>query len=215
MSLERTSDRDRREHRVRVVRSSEVSSLLRLAARRVQHGSASRREVRGSERNAPNTIGGACTDGSAGLFHLDESVEAIEIASLDESPFAGQGVEVRVKMWAYVDHARRRRSLLAADAAEAFVAVVGTLVPSDAERTRSRLRFTLRREIQALRVAVRTAAPPRPATGLYDDRDDPSSRSGPAPDTSLPTVAVTAPAARRWWTARRARGGQRRTTRAW
>ena len=154
----------------------------------------------GPERNAPNTIGGACADGSAGLFHLDESIEEIRIASLDESPFAvGKGVEVRVKMWAYVDYTRDAVDLYSApDAAKPSWRLVGTLVPSDAGENTLTLRFTLPQgEVQALRAGVRYGGSAASCTtGLYDDRDDLVFAVGPGtPDTSSPTVAVTAPGA--------------------
>ncbi len=154
----------------------------------------------GPERNAPNTIGGACTDGAAGLLHLDESIEEITITSLDGSPFTvGKGVEVKAKVWAYVDFTRDALDLYsAANAAQQSWRLLGTLVPVDAGEGTLSLRFTLPEGgVQALRAAFRYGGAAATCTqGLYDDRDDLVFAVAPGtPDTTEPTVALVAPAA--------------------
>ncbi len=153
----------------------------------------------GPERNAPNTIGGSCTDGAAGFFHLDESVEGIRIASLDGSPFTvGKGVEVQVKVWAYVDFTRDALDLYsAADAAKPSWRLLGTLVPADVGAGTLALRFTLSDGgVQALRAAFRYGGAAATCTeGLYDDRDDLVFAVAPGTaDTSKPAVSIVAPA---------------------
>lgn len=155
----------------------------------------------GPERNAPNTIGGACMDGAAGFFHLDESIDQIRIASLDgSSPLTvGKGGEVKVKVWAYVDFTRDALDLYsAADAAKPSWRLLGTLVPANAGDGMLTLRFTLPEGgVQALRAAFRYGGAAATCTeGLYDDRDDLVFAVAPgAPDTSKPTVAMAEPAA--------------------
>ncbi len=154
----------------------------------------------GPERGAPNTLGGTCADGGAGVFHLDESIDGIRIASLDGAPLAvGKGVEVQVKIWAYVDFTRDALDLYAAgDAASPSWRLLGTLVPTDVGAGTLVLRFTLPQGgVQALRAAFRYGGAPETCTsGLYDDRDDLVFAVAPGtPDASKPTVAVVAPTA--------------------
>jgi hypothetical protein len=50
----------------------------------------------GPERNQPNTLGGTCTDGSAGAYQLDTSLERLRLFTENGSPFA-PGKRVRVE----------------------------------------------------------------------------------------------------------------------
>lgn len=153
----------------------------------------------GPERNAPNTIGGACADGAAGRLHLDESIDRIVVRSLDGSPLTvGKGAEVRVKVWSHVDFTRDALDVYsAADATRPAWRLLGTLAPAEAGAGELSLRFTLPEGgVQALRAAFRYGAEAATCTqGPYDDRDDLVFAVAPgAPDGASPTVAVAAPA---------------------
>ncbi len=57
----------------------------------------------GSEPNSSNTLFNSCPDGSSGTYHLDESNDRLQVATLDGQPFAA-GKFVRITaatVWAY------------------------------------------------------------------------------------------------------------------
>ncbi len=53
----------------------------------------------GGEPNAPNTLGGTCPDGEAGTFHVDGSVEAIQLIREGATLAEGRPVTVEVRVW--------------------------------------------------------------------------------------------------------------------
>jgi GT2 family glycosyltransferase/subtilisin-like proprotein convertase family protein len=60
----------------------------------------------GAEPNQPNTIADACADGSAGVFHFDESIDRLRVSTLDGSPFApGKTVRIDATIWPFTDDA--------------------------------------------------------------------------------------------------------------
>src|SRR6185369_6783576 len=55
----------------------------------------------GAEPNQPNTINDSCSDGSAGTFHVDESIDRIKVSTTDGSTVApGKLVNFEVTYWA-------------------------------------------------------------------------------------------------------------------
>ena len=55
----------------------------------------------GPESNQPNTINNSCSDGSAGTFHVDESIDRIKVSTTDGSTLApGKLVNIEVTYWA-------------------------------------------------------------------------------------------------------------------
>ncbi len=152
----------------------------------------------GPERNSPNAIGLPCGDGSAGFFHIDESVDAIRIATLDGGPLAvGKGVEVRVKVWSYVDFASDALDLyVAGDASAPAWRFVTTLEPAAAGESVLAARLTLGEgATQALRAAFRFGGTAATCTsGIYDDRDDLVFAVAPGiPDSAPPQVSIASP----------------------
>jgi subtilisin family serine protease len=152
----------------------------------------------GPERNAPNTIGLPCADGGAGFFHIDESVDAIRIATLDGSPLAvGKGLEIRVKVWAYVDYSADALDLYIARGASAPQwEYVTTLHPTEVGQQILSFRHTLGEgSLQAIRAAFRFGGSAATCTdGIYDDRDDiVFAVAAGTPDTTNPAVSVAAP----------------------
>jgi hypothetical protein len=54
------------------------------------------------ELNAPNTINDSCADGTAGSFHVDESVDRIRISTVDGTTLTpGTTVKIDVDVWAF------------------------------------------------------------------------------------------------------------------
>ncbi|WP_242393406.1 Ig-like domain-containing protein [Anaeromyxobacter oryzisoli] len=162
----------------------------------------------GPEPNFPNTLHGACADGAGGVFHLDESIDALEVHVADGSPVLAEGtlVEVVVKVWAYPDYGPDVVDLWsAADAGDPPLwRYVGSAdVPGAGLQT---VRFTTYRlpafpatpasALQAIRATVRYGGDRSECTtGPYDDHDDLAFfvASG-NPDTTPPTVDIVSPA---------------------
>ena len=65
------------------------------------------RATLGPEPNAPNTIASSpCSDGTAGNFHSDESIDRLRISSLDGTDLApGESARVDATVWAYTTDA--------------------------------------------------------------------------------------------------------------
>jgi hypothetical protein len=60
------------------------------------------RASRGPEPNAPNTLAGACADGSIGSFHVDESNDRIRVSILDGTNLVvGKTVRIEAIVWAF------------------------------------------------------------------------------------------------------------------
>jgi hypothetical protein len=58
----------------------------------------------GLEANQPNTINSSCTDGTFGTYHTDESLEAINVSTLDGGNFAaGKTVKIEATVSAWTD----------------------------------------------------------------------------------------------------------------
>jgi hypothetical protein len=63
------------------------------------------RGMLGPEAGAPNNIGGTCPDGIWGTYHVDESVDAITVESVDGLPLApGKQARISVNVWAYSEY---------------------------------------------------------------------------------------------------------------
>lgn len=57
----------------------------------------------GPEPNAPNTLGGGCADGRGGRFHVDESLDRLQVATATPGASLRSGATVRVTatVWSY------------------------------------------------------------------------------------------------------------------
>jgi hypothetical protein len=128
----------------------------------------------GPEPNQPNTINNSCADGTAGTFHVDESLDRMTISTLDGTPFApGKTVRVDVKVWSFSGN-DRLDLFSAADAANPAWTLITTLTPpGSGDRTLS-ANFTLPAgTTQAVRANFREFGTVSPcSTGAFDDRDD-------------------------------------------
>jgi hypothetical protein len=153
----------------------------------------------GPEPNQPNTINDSCLDGTSGTFHSDESVDQVTVTSVDGTNFAtGKQVRVDVKVWAYSSFTSDAMDIYyAANASSPSWTLVGTIVPTAGGAQTLSATYTLPSgSLQAVRAAFRYSGTASPCTtGSYDDRDDLVFAVGAgAPDTTPPTVSLTAPA---------------------
>ena len=153
----------------------------------------------GPEAHAPNTLD-ACADGRSGALHLDESVDSISVATLDGSDIAvGKPVAIDVRVWSYSNFAADHLDLYAAaDAAHPIWTYLATLDAraGGSQTLSAKYSIPAGGNMQAIRAAFRYAGAPSPcSTGAFDDRDDVVFPVGPgSPDTTPPTVSITAPA---------------------
>ncbi len=158
----------------------------------------------GPEANAPNTIGSSCSDGSAGVYQQDESVEAIEVKTpLGSNLAEGQWVDVQVTAWGYSDFTGDEVDLyFANDAGAPAWQYLGTSgLPGPGKQT---VHFSYmlpafpqspKRPQQAVRATIRYGGTHAECTsGPYDDHDDLAFAVKKGnPDTTAPTVSITSP----------------------
>jgi hypothetical protein len=156
-----------------------------------------------SEPNGSNTLD-ACTDGSTGNYHVDESVDSIKVSAVGGNIQPGAAVKIDAKVWAYSTTADFVDFFYANDATNPQWQLISTLNPSAAGANDVSAQYTLGNgSLQAVRVVIRYngAASPCPG-GAYDDVDDlafvvgagggtPTAPSGPV-TTPAPTKKPTA-----------------------
>ena len=128
----------------------------------------------GPEPNAPNTLGGSCPDGTAGLLGVDESVDRVQVRTVSGGPLrAGEEVEVAVTFRAY---ATGDALLLyaAADATAPAWTPVATITPTAGGEQTVTARYILPAGgLQAVRARLAWAAPASACgSSPYDDQDD-------------------------------------------
>jgi PKD repeat protein len=130
----------------------------------------------GPEPNQPNTIGGSCADGTAGIYHSDESNDRIRVSTLDGTPMApGKTVRIQATVWAYQAHTFDRLDLYyAANGSAPQWTFITTLAPTNPGFGVLSATYTLPEgAVQAVRARLRyadSAAPCRP--GSFVDHDD-------------------------------------------
>ncbi|WP_243336959.1 Ig-like domain-containing protein [Anaeromyxobacter soli] len=152
----------------------------------------------GPEANASNTVDG-CPDGTEGVYRSDESIEHVAISSLDGAPLTG-GKLARVEVRAFVaDPVYDRLDVyVAADAAAPQFVLRATVEPTlTGEQILSATVPLAYSERQVVRVALRGGGLPEACgTTGYDDRDDVVIATEPGtPDTTPPSVSISAPTA--------------------
>jgi hypothetical protein len=129
----------------------------------------------GAEPNQPNTIHSSCADGTAGTFHVDESIDRLALASTDGLSM-GQGSIVRINATVWVaDAAQDALDLYyATDATSPAWIFIGTLVPRTPGAQTLTTLFRLRPgHLQAVRANFRKGgATSSCSAGQYDDHDD-------------------------------------------
>jgi subtilase family serine protease len=132
----------------------------------------------GAEPNQPNTIGGTCADGTAGVFHSDESNDRIVVATTNGSPLApGQTVTASATVWAYSNGSADALDLYYASNASSVTWTpiqTGIVPPAGGAQTLSAT-YTLPSggSLQAVRAQFRyEGSASSCTTGSYNDHDD-------------------------------------------
>jgi hypothetical protein len=134
------------------------------------------RGTKGPEPNAPNTLAGACGDGTGGSFHVDESNDRIRVSTLDGTSLApGKTVRVEATVWAYAGFSSDKLDLYyAASAASPAWTFIATVTPAGAGTQVLSANYTLPAgSVQAVRARFRySGAASACSVGPYDDHDD-------------------------------------------
>ncbi|GMT96376.1 hypothetical protein KH5H1_04950 [Corallococcus caeni] len=159
------------------------------------------RGLLGPEPHAPNTLRNTCYDSQEGTYHVNESLDALSVATLDDTPIAqGRRVKIEAKVWASATYTSDRLILLRATDVDSGAGPtwthVATLYPTAAGlNTLSTTTLLPAGSVQAFRGvfgknSVATLCSPY---GSYDDRDDLVFFADNEPDAVPPTVALSAP----------------------
>jgi len=129
----------------------------------------------GAEPNEPNTIHNSCADGTAGTFHVDESIDRLTVAAINGLSMA-QGSIVRISATVWVaDPTQDALDLYyATNANNPTWTYIATLVPrAKGSQTLSALYRIGPGQLQAVRANFRKGGTRSScSTGDYDDHDD-------------------------------------------
>ncbi|MDC0712426.1 Ig-like domain-containing protein [Stigmatella sp. ncwal1] len=153
---------------------------------------------KGPELNSPNTINSSCTDGNAGTYHAEESLDRLRIATVDGGPLtSGQQVTISATVWAHRNFASDTLDLFhAPDVNNPTWTYLTTLVPTGMGRQVLSATVTLPAgsSLQAIRgvFGIRSAPAASCFFGAYTDHDD---LMFAVAGDALPTSEVLSPAA--------------------
>lgn len=152
----------------------------------------------GPEPNQSNTWKGSCIDGTAGVYHVDESIDRIRVFTADGTDMApGKTVYVETTVWAYTGYTGDKLDIyFASDATAPVWTFLRTLTPSGSGTRTLTMSYTLPTggSHQAVRASFRYGGSASPCpSGSYNDRDDIVFAVGasPPPDTTPPTTSIT------------------------
>lgn len=130
----------------------------------------------GPEANAPNTLGGTCTDGTSGVYHSDESLDRLKVSTVDGSVIAaGKTVRIDATVWAWSGYTNDQLDLYYTNSPSAPVwTYLTTLTPSGAGLQTLTSTYVLPAgTVQAVRGTFRYGGSAGACTtGAYDDHDD-------------------------------------------
>jgi hypothetical protein len=134
------------------------------------------RDGRGPEPNQPNTINGSCADGTSGVFHSDESNDALKVSTTDGTNFAaGKTVRIDATVWAWTTPSEDKLDLYyAANANSPTWTLITTLTPTLVGAQTLSANYTLPAgALQAVRAQFRYQSTNASCSaGGYNDRDD-------------------------------------------
>ena len=128
----------------------------------------------GPEPNSPNTLGGTCADGTAGTYHVDESIDRLKIVTIDGGMLrSGAAARVTATVWAY-STTDVLDVYYASSAASPVWTFAGTATPTTSGLQTLSVGFTLPTGLtQVVRGVFRWGGTRSPCpTGPYDDKDD-------------------------------------------
>jgi aqualysin 1 len=165
----------------------------------------------GPEANAPNTLllpcpdrgtscvrAPSCADAAAGTYHVDESLDALEVRTTDGGPFAaGKVVEVTARAWSYSSFGGDMLDLwFSPDVTAPEWTYLGTLPSAGAGDRTYTYRYTLPAgALQAIRGVFRHGGDAVVCSGgAYDDHDDLAFAVGAGTaDATKPFVRLDSP----------------------
>jgi hypothetical protein len=154
----------------------------------------------GPEANAPNNLGALCADGTGGAFHVDESLDRLRVATVDGGLLrAGASVRVEATAWAWSGVSSDSLDLYyAPNAASPAWQLLGTFQAKQAGAQVLSTTFTLaagaRQVVRGIFRYGTGATPPSCSAGSFNDTDDLVFAVETPPDTTPPSVGITAPA---------------------
>ena len=130
----------------------------------------------GAETNTANTIDDCYVDGSSGTYKKDESLNAIQVASIDGGLLTnGKIAEITASVFAWSSGASDTADFYySSDAANPSWHYIGSKTPEGGGEQEVKMTYTLPEgEIQAVRVQFRFGGTLGPCSyGSYNDRDD-------------------------------------------
>ncbi|QDE69915.1 Ig-like domain-containing protein [Myxococcus xanthus] len=128
----------------------------------------------GPELNAPNTVGGSCSDGNSGSFHRDESIDRLVLATVDGGALrAGTAARLTATVWAF--NTTDVLDVYSAPSATSPVwTLVGTVPAAGSGLQSLSVTYTLPAgSAQVVRAVFRYGGLSSPCpTGELDDKDD-------------------------------------------
>src|SRR6185369_9278819 len=128
----------------------------------------------GAESHQPNTINSGCADGTSGIFHSDESIDRLVIASTDGTTLThGKSATITATVYAY-STADSLDLYYAPNASSPVWTFITTVVPSGSGTKTLTGTFTLPTgSLQAIRAQFRYQGTASSCTsGSYNDHDD-------------------------------------------
>jgi hypothetical protein len=135
----------------------------------------SRGTLGAGEPNASNTLDG-CADGDSGVYHFDESLDAMKVYTNDGGDFAAsKTVTIEATVYAYSSGSTDTLDLYgAADASNPTWVLIGSIAPAAGGVQTLTTTYTLPSgSLQAVRGAFRFSGSEGACTsGSYNDRDD-------------------------------------------
>ncbi|MBZ4421259.1 kelch repeat-containing protein [Myxococcus sp. RHSTA-1-4] len=129
----------------------------------------------GPEPQAPNTLNASCSDGTAGGFHNDESLDRLMIVTTDNTPLAaGKQVRIDATVWAFSAYSSDMLDLYyATSLSNPAWTFLTTLTPTRAGSQTLSHTFTLPTGAQVIRGRFRYGGSAAPCgVGSYTDHDD-------------------------------------------
>lgn len=148
----------------------------------------------GPELNFPNTLGGTCADGNLGKHHEDESLDVIQIKTVDGKPFMPlKSVKVKMQVWAY-STGDMLDIYYANDITAANWKLIGTYYAAKKGFNEFTAVFDLENgtQTQAIRGNFRLGGNANPCTqGNYNDHDDLGFKVSLSNDSQPPSIEIS------------------------
>jgi N-acetylneuraminic acid mutarotase len=152
----------------------------------------------GPELNQPNTLGGSCSDGMAGAYHVQPSLDRLKVSSLNGGLLTGgRYAQIEATVWTASPYAERLDLFYTASASDPGWVHLGTFSPAAGGVQVIRVNYLLPSEVgtQAIRAIYSSGGTVFGVCAFNSevtDHDDLVFTVG-APDALPPTVTLTSP----------------------